>query len=85
MILINITDNILTTDMEQTMVLAINKLRDWKVSNLLTQAALAESLGVSQPYISMLFCGRTRNVSDDVKKKINKLTSGSIKISDWFD
>lgn len=66
------------------MSLAMNKLRDWKQKNLMSQKTLARLLGKSQPYVSMLFCGHIKDVPDSVKLKINEVTNNFVKMPDWF-
>lgn len=66
------------------MVLAIDKLKTWKVKKLITQKTLAQLLGKTQPYVSMLIGGKITTVPDSVKQKINEVTNGAVKVSDWF-
>ena len=63
--------------------LAVKKINEWTAKKGLSQKDLADLIGKSQPYISMVCSGRIV-VPDSMKQKFSDATNNFVKVTDWF-
>ena len=65
------------------MLLAVEKIKKWQKRYKMNQGQMADFIGISRQYMSMINSGNRTNISDNVKKDVEDKTKGYIKFADW--
>lgn len=65
------------------MILAVDKLLKFQKKKKLTLTQVASELDITNAYLSLIYSGKRKNLSDDLKLKIQEVTKNYVRFSDW--